>query len=91
MPKEHPVQIDETREVPIRDDPNRFFLGHGYKELPFDLPVTVQVVRHVGDGETGLLGWEMVLDVLSRGKVQLKIIKGGGMAVLVDGKVVYKG
>jgi len=90
---EHPVQIDETRVTQAQNDPDRFFLGHGYKELPFDLPVVMQVVRHVkptDDGSQKLVGWEVDMDVLARGHVEVKILHPKGMAVLVDGIVVFK-
>lgn len=90
---EHAVEIADTRHVEVRGDDNRFRLGHGYKELPFDLPVVMEVVRHVKDGADGvkkLVGWEVDMAVLARGHVEVKILHPAGMAILVDGVVVYR-
>lgn len=90
---EHPVEIAETRQIAVRGDEDRFTLGHGHKELPFDLPVMLQVVRHLKDTDDGvkkLVGWEVDMNVLARGHVEVKILHPKGMAILVDGAVVYK-
>lgn len=92
---DHPVPISETRHVPIGVDENRFRLGHGHNELPFDLPMVVEVRRHLvpqGDPpKPGLAGWTMTADCLTRGTVKIKIAHLGGMEVWVDGERVYKG
>lgn len=90
----HPVPISETRHVPLANNPNKFKLGAGHNELPFDLPAVIEVARHLapqGDPpKPGLVGWSMDIDVLSRGRVLLKIGHGGGMEVWVNGERVWK-
>lgn len=90
MPREQHVDISETQSTPIRGNPDQVRLNAGYKEIPFDFPAFMYITRHVGDGEQGLLGWSMDLEVLARAKITLKISKNGPTDILVDGVRVHR-
>lgn len=85
--------VSQTRIVQDYKDPNHSWLGHGFKELPYDLPANVHVRRHLKDlpdGVKGLVGWTLDIEVACRGTVKVKVAKSGGMEVWVDGERVAK-
>lgn len=93
MAEDHEVDISETQVVQDARDPDHAWLGHGYRQLPFDLPADVHVTRHLkadGDGVKHLVGWSIRIPVACRGEVTIKVAHSGGMEVWVDGERVSK-
>lgn len=87
---EQEIPTPDIRFTPDRGDENKGEIGHGPGSLPYDLPIILRVGRHIHEPDKALLGWELDLNVLARGRVQIKIALQGGMHVLVDGEVVAK-
>lgn len=50
MAKHEPVVMHEEAEAtPIRGNPDKSSIAHGYRQLPYDLPAYVSVTRLMGD------------------------------------------
>lgn len=94
------VKADTTKlgeRVAGRAHPNRSGLPHGHGELPYDLPVQIEVERvlaPVGDPPSvGLVGWILEVDcfVHDHTKVWLKMYRDPkALAIEVDGKEVWR-
>lgn len=90
MAIDKPVDISETGHKVLADNPDKARLNAGYKEIPFDFPAFLYVTRHLGPEDQGLLGWSMDVELLSRGKVTIKVSKNGPTDILVDGVKVHR-
>lgn len=78
----------------MRSDPNRVTLGHGYKALPYDLPVAMSVSRHMGaadEAKAGLIGHTLAIDAYTFGaKVEIKFVRGKMLVITLDGKEIAR-
>lgn len=92
------VDISETRIVPDRRNLDHSVLGRGFRELPYDLPVGLSVVRHLSTlspqstDPRALLGWSLHASVWLGPGIELKMSHGTGRCELwVDGVKVWAG
>lgn len=60
----------------------------GHDALPYDLPASLYVDRHMKDG--GLAGWSLHVKPLSHGDhaIEIKFVHGGPAAIFLDGKEI---
>lgn len=102
-PTEHPVDLSKLgARWAERSDPDRVAIPHGEGELPFDLPVTIEVARVMGDfpgkpelgvgPARGLLGWIVEYQAWTLSTtVRIKLYRDPkGLVVEVDGEEVYR-
>lgn len=102
-PTEHPVDLSNIGERwATRSNPDVVGIPHGHGELPFDLPVMMEVARVMGDfpGDPdsgvgparGLLGWAVTINCFVIGaEIKLKLYRDPhGFAVEVDGEEVTR-
>lgn len=101
------VDTSQVKARPVRNQPNAERLGHGNKELPFDLPVFITVHRLVSNNDGGLEGHVIELDCFTFGRtVYVRIGRPEGwrkghspdasandglLKVFVDKRKVYEG
>lgn len=60
----------------------------GHDALPYDLPASLWVDRHMRDG--ALLGWSLHIKPLSHGDkdIEIKYVHGGIGVILLDGNEI---
>jgi hypothetical protein len=92
-----PVAMDEELAyTAVRgSEADRVRVAAGYRQLPLDMNCYLyceRIVEELGDGSEGLAGHLMVLEWLNaQGTVvEIKSYRGEGLAVVVNGEVVYR-
>lgn len=91
------VDTSELTTTPVRGNPDKHRVDHGYKKLPFDLPIQLSVSRLTESTKEGgrtclvLGGWELLLECITvPTKVTHRITRNPSrLEILVNGEVVY--
>lgn len=86
---------EELQATPVRGEAHRVRMAAGYRQLPLDANCYIHIDRMVGDvggGVRGLLGHLIEMDVLNSvgTHIEIKLYRGDGLVLLVDGQEVYK-
>lgn len=90
------VDLSDLHDTPLRGEGNETSLDHGYKSLPFDLPVYINVKRHLKkteDGARKLVGWEIKFKHLgTETEISIKIyfVSPPLLVLSVDGVELFK-